>query len=77
MTALHPGRKPLPPGKKKSEMISLKVRPDQFRAYMTLGERHWLRKLLDTEIAQAPGCECGEYHGKFACPEREKRRRSW
>lgn len=67
MTTNHKGRKPLPPGKKKSEMISLKVRPNQFRAYMTLGERHWLRKLLDAEIAQAPVCECGEYHGKFAC----------
>lgn len=63
----HRGRKPLPHGRKMSEMISLKVTPDQFRAFLTLGDRYWLRYVLDAEIANTPACKCGEYHGKFSC----------
>lgn len=46
----YKGRKAYPPGRKKSELICLKVTPAQFRMYMKLGERFWLRKMLDAEL---------------------------
>lgn len=46
----YKGRKPLPPERKRSEMVSVKVTPAQFKVFMRLGERFWLRKFLDTAI---------------------------
>jgi len=66
------GRKPhLPPERKKSELICLKTTPDQYRAFRTLGDRYWLRSVLDEEISKGR-CECGSYHGNLPCLKKER-----
>jgi len=44
------GKKPYPPEKKKSEILFVRVTLAQYAAFRKLGDRFWLRKLLDSEI---------------------------
>ena len=61
------GHKPkLPPEVKKSEIAFARMTPDQYRAFRTLGDRKWLRSLLDAEV-NANRCACGQYHGNLPC----------
>jgi len=46
----HKGRKPLPPGKKKTETIFARCTEEQYRMFVKLGDRYWLRKVLSAEI---------------------------
>lgn len=47
MSAPRAGRKPLPPGEKKTETITDRCTPAQKAKYARLGAGDWLRRAID------------------------------